>query len=80
MQIVDIVLDTTYASTSIQLPSGLPPIAFVPTTTHYLQGIGGFKDLQVRDYGTNWIKINKTGVAYNIVKLKYRRVGELVRT
>ena len=78
---LDIVLGATYATTSaVPLPSGMPPIAWVPTTGHYLQGIAGFKDLTMTRYGADFVRFNKIGVAYNIVKLKYRAVGSLVRT
>lgn len=81
MYMIDIVLGTTYATTSaISLPDGMPPIAYVPTTGHYLQGLAGFKALSKSDYGSDHVHFNKIGVKYNIVKLKYRATGELVRT
>lgn len=78
---IDIVLATTYSTTSaIYIPSGMPPIAYVPPTTQYLQGIGGFKDLLVSGYSSDHVHFNKIGVKYNVVKLRYRAVGEIVRT
>lgn len=81
MPMIDIVLTTTYSTTSaIQLPGGMPPIAFVPTSSHFLQGIAGFKDLLMTRYSASMVRFNKIGVKYNVVKVKYRAVGEVVRT
>lgn len=81
MYMIDIVLGATYGSTApILLPGGMPPIAWVPTTGCYLQGIAGFKDLTLTARTASSASFNKIGVAYNIVKLKYRATGELVRT
>lgn len=81
MHIIDITLGTTYATTAaIALPGGMPPIAYVPTTGHYLQGVGGFKDMTLVAYAADHVHFDKAAVAYNVVKLKYRSVGELVRT
>ena len=81
MYMIDIVLGTTYSTTSaVSLPGGMPPISYVPTTGHYLQGLAGFKELTLSRNGTNFVRFNKIGVKYNIVKLKYRATGELVRT
>jgi len=81
---IDIVLDTTYATTAqIDLPDGMPPIAYVETAAtavHFLQGVGAIADMQVSDYAADHIHINVQGVLHNIVKLRYRSVGELVRT
>ena len=84
MHIIDIVLETTYATTSpISLPGGMPLIGYVETAStsvHYLQGAGVITNMQVTDYGEDHIHINIQAVKHNIVKLQYRGIGELVRT
>lgn len=84
MHMIDIVLGTTYATTSpISLPAGMPLIGYVEASTtgvHFLQGAGVIADMQVLDYGEDHIHINVQAVQNNIVKLKYRAVGEFVRT
>lgn len=84
MHMIDIVLETTYATTSpISLPDGMPLIGYAQTATtsvHYLQGAGVIMDMQLTDYGEDHIHINVQAVKHNIVKLRYRAVGELVRT
>lgn len=84
MEAIDIVLDTTYATTSpISLPAGMALIGYAETGTtsvHYLQGAGVIANMQVTDYGADHIHINRQAVKHNIVKLRYRAVGTLVRT
>lgn len=81
MQVVDIMLDTTWtASTSIiPLPDGYADIADVPTT-QYLIGTDQVKEVNVRRHDDDGVQINYQGVKYNILRLRYRAVGELVRT
>lgn len=81
MQVIDIMIDTTWtASTSIiPLPDGMPDIAFVPTT-QYLIGIDQIKEAEVLRNDADGVQINLQAVKYNILHLRYRAVGELVRT
>lgn len=81
MQVVDIILGTTWtASTSIiPLPDGSPDISFVPTT-QYLIGTDRIFEVNVRRNDDDGVQINYQGVKYNILRLRYLAVGELVRT
>ena len=81
MQIVDIMLDTTWtASTSIiPLPDGYADIAFVPTT-QYLIGTDAIQEVNVLRNDDDGVQINYQGVKYNVLRLRYRAVGELCRT
>lgn len=75
-----IITGTTYATTAyIPLPTGFPPIAFIPTT-QYIQGGGGLLEAQIKDNTTSTVQINRIAVTYNVLKLRYRAVGDLVRT
>jgi len=81
MRIVDIMLDTTWtASTSIiPLPDGMADIADVPTT-QYLIGIDQVQEVHVVRNDADGVQLGQLGVKYNILQLRYRAVGELVRT
>jgi len=81
MVVVDILLDTTWAASTsiIPLPGGSPDIAFVPTT-QYLIGTDQMMEVEVRRNDVDGVQINYQGVQYNILRLRYRAVGELVRT
>lgn len=80
MQNIDIVLQTTWtASTSyIPLPSKEMDIAYVPTTL-YIEGGGNVQEVLMRKYTTSGVQIDTQGVKHNLLKLRYRAVGELVR-
>lgn len=81
MQVIDIMLDTTWtASTSIiPLPDGMPDIAFAPTT-QFLIGTDQIREVSIRRNDSDGVQINYQGVKYNVLRLRYRGVGELVRT
>jgi len=83
----DITYSTTVATTTVgddpgavALPSGFPEIAHVPTT-QYLQGVDGIAEVHVKGYwkDTGLVRINRQAVKYNILKLHYRSLGDLVR-
>lgn len=80
MREADIIIATTWdASTSyIPIASNEIPIADVPTT-QYLQGGGGLLKVSVRKSKANGVQINKQAVKYNVLKLRYRALGDLVR-
>lgn len=77
----DITIETTWAaSTSIVLlPSGFPEIGWIPTT-QYLQGADGLLEADIRRNDADGVQIHLQAVKYNVLKLHYRPVGELVRT
>lgn len=77
----DVTIQTTWAASTsiIPLPAGFPPIAYIPTT-QYLQGGGGLLEADVRRNDADGVQINVQAVKYNVLKLHYRGVGQLVRT
>ena len=80
MEQIDIVATTAYlAAATLHLPSGAPPIAYVPTT-QYIQGIDGLVATTVTTYDATTVSLNHALAKYNVVKLRYRKVGQLVRT
>lgn len=81
MQLVDIMLETTWAASTsiIPIPSGFPDISTVPTT-QYLIGTNEVKEVSVRRNDADGVQINYQGVKYNVLRLRYLAVGELVRT
>ena len=76
----DIIIETTWAASTsiIPLPTGFPHIAVIPTT-QYLQGADGLLEVKIRRYDPDGVQINRQAVKYNVLKLHYRAVGELVR-
>ena len=75
-----VITGTTYATTAyIPLPAGFPPIAYMPTT-QFIQGGGGLLQANAKANTTTTVQINRTAVKYNVLKLRYRAVGEIVRT
>lgn len=81
MQVIDIMLDTTWAASTsiIPLPGGMPDIAFMPTT-QYLIGTDQIREVSVRRNDSDGVQINYQGLQYNVLRLRYRAVGELTRT
>ena len=81
MKAIDIMIATTWdASTSyIPLPSGCADIASIPTT-QYLVGTDQVMQVAVRKNTDTGVQINYQAVKYNVLKLQYIAVGELVRT
>ena len=74
---VEIVIGTTYATTSsIPIPDEYPEIESI-STTQYLQGIDGIAEVHVEDSGVHSVQINRTCVKYNILKLHYSEIGVL---
>lgn len=81
MRTIDIMIATTWdASTSyIPLPTGCADIASVPTT-QYLQGVDQIREVTIRNNTATGIQLTYQAVKYNVLKLKYVAVGDLVRT
>lgn len=86
MQIVDIMLETTWATTTgaaqvyIPLPAGLRDLSYAPTTQWLLGGGLTAQKVSVKDYAASGVTINKEGNKLNTLRLRYLSVGELVRT
>ncbi|MBC8521044.1 MAG: hypothetical protein H8D26_03510 [Methanomicrobia archaeon] len=80
MELIDIVATTAYATAAtLHLPAGALPIAYVPTT-QYIQGIDGLVATTVTTYDATTVSLNHAIGKYNVVKLRYLAVGQLVRT
>lgn len=81
MENVDIVIETTWAASTsyIPLPDGFAPIDWAPTTL-WLQGADGIIQANKRNTKSTGVQINYQAVKYNVLKLRYMAVGELVRT
>jgi len=86
MQIVDIMLETTWATTTgaaqtyIPLPAGIADISYAPTTQWLLGGLLTAQKVSVKDYKARGITIDKEGNKLNTLRFRFRSVGEAVRT
>jgi hypothetical protein len=80
MEIIDIVLETTWTGTTsyIPLPSDQPDIRSVPTT-QYLEGIDGIREVNVIKSTSRGVQINHTAAKYNFLKLHYASIGAFKR-
>ena len=76
---MEILVGTTYSTTSyIPLPDGAPIISYVPTT-QLLIGMDIIEEVDVKKYTASGVMIDKLAVKYNRLKLRYLAVGSLVR-
>lgn len=80
MEEIEILIGTTYSTTSyIPLPDDVPLISYVPTT-QLLIGMDIIEEVDVKNYTTTGVMIDKLAVKYNRLRLRYAAVGALVRT
>lgn len=86
MQIIDIMLETTWATTTgaaqtyIPLPAGIADIAYAPTTQWLLGGVLTAQEVELKDFKARGVTINIEGNKFNTLRLRMRSVGETVRT
>lgn len=76
---VDIVIGTTYATTStIPIPDEYPALESIPTTQH-IQGADGVEEALVESSEAHGVRITRTAVKDNVIKLYYSEIGPLKR-